>query len=53
MVDVSSNRNFDYELGLGDARMALELFRLVDDGEELAQNKVWGEVVNALEAELR
>ena len=52
VVDASTNRNFDYELGLGQRRIALELFRLVDDGEELARIRVWGEVVNALESEL-
>jgi hypothetical protein len=52
VVDPVSNRNFDYQLGLGDRRMALELFRLVNDQEELARDKVWSEVVHLLEREL-
>jgi hypothetical protein len=52
VVDPASNRNFDYELGLGERRMALELFRLANDEEELARDKVWSEVVHALEREL-
>ncbi len=52
VVDASTNRNFDYELGLNERRIALELFRLVADEDELARWRVWGEVVHALEAEL-
>lgn len=52
VVDPSTNRNFDYRLAFHERRMALELFRLVDDEEELAQSRVWSEIVNALEREL-
>ncbi len=52
VVDPTTNRNFDYQLGLGDRRIALELFRLVNDEEELARDKVWSEVVHLLEREL-
>jgi hypothetical protein len=49
VVDPATNRNFDYRLGLGERRIALELFRLVKDEAELARDRVWSEVVHALE----
>lgn len=52
VVDPATNRNFDYRLGLGERRIALELFRLVKDEAELARDRVWSEVVHALEREL-
>jgi len=52
VVDPATNRNFDYRLGLGERRLALELFRLVKDEDELARDRVWSEVVHALEYEL-
>lgn len=52
VVDPATNRNFDYQLSLSDRRIALELFRLVNDEEELAREKVWSEVVHLLEREL-
>jgi hypothetical protein len=52
VVDPATNRNFDYQLSLGARRIALELFRLVNDEEELARDKVWSEVVHLLEREL-
>ncbi len=52
VVDATTNRNFDYRLGLGERRIALELFRLVKDEAELARGKVWSEVVHSLEHEL-
>lgn len=52
VVDPATNRNFDYRLGLGERRIALELFRLVKDEAELARERVWSEVVHALEREL-
>ena len=52
VVHPATNRNFDYRLGLGERRMALELFRLVKDEAELARERVWSEVVHALEREL-
>ena len=48
-VGPATNRNFDYRLGPGERRIALELFRLVKDEAELARDRVWSEVVHALE----
>jgi hypothetical protein len=52
VVDPATNRNFDYRLGLGERRVALELFRLVKNEAELARDKVWSEVAHLLEREL-
>ncbi len=52
VVDAATGRNFDYQLARGDRRVALEIFRLIDDGEELARDRVWGEIVQLLKVEL-
>lgn len=52
VVDAASGRNFDYQLGSDERRIALEIFRLVEDQHDLARQKVWGEVVQLLKQEL-
>jgi hypothetical protein len=55
VVDPQTNRNYDYELGRTDADsppIALELFRLIENKQELARRKVWGEIVELLKNEL-
>jgi len=55
-VEVSDGKNFDYllEPGRGDSPpLALELFRLTPNGNELAQTRVWGQIVPELRAELQ
>src|SRR6266478_3732793 len=52
VVDVATKRNFDYQLGSSEKRIALELFRLVNDEKEVARDRVWSDVVHSLEREL-
>ena len=55
VVDAATGRNFDYELQCETAQqsIALEIFRLVDDEEEIARQKLWAKVANSIAAELR
>src|SRR5262249_32875562 len=49
-----NNRNYDYELSSqGKKPIALELVRLVDSEEQVAQHKLWATVANQIAAELR
>jgi hypothetical protein len=55
-VEVSDGKNFDYLLEPvrgGSPPLALELFRLTPRGNELAQTRVWGQIVAELRAELQ
>lgn len=47
----SCPRDFDFRLGLGERRMALELFRLTDSGASLAAQYTWIEIVTLIEKE--
>jgi len=54
-VEVNSvtHENFDYQLQSQDgAKIAVELFRLIESGEELARQKVFSEFVEKLKTEL-
>src|SRR5262249_14648223 len=53
VVDPITNENFDYQLTsiIGD-KIAVEIFRLIESGEELASGKVWSQVVALLKHEL-
>jgi len=53
VVDPETNINFDYELQIGNKLIALELFRLVDDKEEIKRSKLWTEITNKVVGELR
>jgi hypothetical protein len=53
VVDAATNRNFDYQLSSADSHIALEVFRLVENEEELANEKLWSTVANQIAAELR
>lgn len=54
IVDVVTGRNFDYELRSGTKQgIALEIFRLLDSGEEVARQKLWARVANSIASELR
>lgn len=54
VVDSDTGRNFDYQLLSTEQRqIALEIFRLVDDEEEIAQQRLWSTVANSIAAELR
>ena len=53
VVDKQSNRYFDYRLQCRDEFIALELFRLVENEQDLARNKIWSTVANGIAAELR
>jgi len=49
----SSKKDFDYQLeDAGGRKVAVEIFRLVEDGKALAKEKVWSEVVGVLKDEL-
>lgn len=52
VVDRSTGRNFDYLLGSGEKRIALEIFRLVESEAELARQRKWSDVVDALKSEM-
>ena len=53
VVNPATNENFDYQLQTQDgAKIAVELFRLVESGEELARQKVFGSFIQELKKEL-
>jgi hypothetical protein len=48
-VPVASGRNYDYELtGTDGAKMAVELFRLVESEAEIKQSRAWSRVIQKL-----
>jgi hypothetical protein len=51
-VNEQTGKDFDFQLGLDDHRMALELFRLTDDGPSIAAQYAWIEIVTLIEKEL-
>jgi hypothetical protein len=53
VVDKQTNRNFDYQLQRGTDFIALEIFRLVENREEIIRSKSWSTIANAIAAELR
>jgi hypothetical protein len=53
VVDVQTNRNFDYQLQCGLDFIALEIFRLVERPEEIIRSKSWSTIANSIAAELR
>jgi hypothetical protein len=53
VVDERTNRNFDYQLKSGTDFIALEIFRLVENRDEIIRNKLWSTIANAIAAELR
>src|SRR5712691_1457421 len=53
VVDKQTNRNFDYQLQCGAEFIALEIFRLVENREEIIRSKSWSTIANAIAAELR
>lgn len=53
VVNPATNENFDYQLQNQDgAKIAVELFRLVEDGKELGRQKVFGTFLEQLKKEL-
>lgn len=49
----SSPKDFDYQLqNSAGLKLAVEIFRLVEDGKELARDRVWADVVRMLKDEL-
>src|SRR5450631_3981858 len=51
--DASSKKDFDYQIqDAGGPKVAVEIFRLVEDGKELGRQKVWSDVVHLLKKEL-
>jgi hypothetical protein len=50
-VNEQTGKDFDFQLGLDDRRMALELFRLTDDGPTIAAQYTWIEIVTLIERE--
>ncbi len=53
VVNPATNENFDYQLQTQDgAKIAVELFRLIESGEELARQKVFGSFIQELKKEL-
>jgi hypothetical protein len=53
VVESETNRNFDYQLQCGTEFIALEIFRLVENSEEIIRSKSWSTIANAIAAELR
>ncbi|KKQ87533.1 MAG: hypothetical protein UT09_C0014G0015 [Parcubacteria group bacterium GW2011_GWF2_38_8] len=52
-VDSTTHENFDYQLQSQDGtKIAVELFRLVEDGKELGRKKVFGSFIEQLKKEL-
>lgn len=53
VVDPTTGENFDYQLisSSGD-KVAVEIFRLVESGSELASEKVWSQIVTLLKQKL-
>ncbi|MEO6544232.1 MAG: hypothetical protein ABIP05_09320, partial [Nitrospiraceae bacterium] len=53
VVDPTTNENFDYQLTSStDNQIAIEIFRFVESGEDLASDKVLSQVVALLKEEL-
>jgi hypothetical protein len=53
VVDPATNENFDYQLTSNTGnQIAVEIFRLVESGDDLAGDKVWSQVVALLKEEL-
>jgi hypothetical protein len=52
LVDPLTRENFDFQLALGDRRIALELFRLVESEPELADRVAWDGFTNLLRNEM-
>ena len=53
VVDPTTNENFDYQLTSNTGnQIAVEIFRLVESGDDLASDKVWSQVVALLKEEL-
>ncbi|MGB2621393.1 MAG: hypothetical protein WA857_13125 [Candidatus Acidiferrum sp.] len=50
-VNEQTGKDFDFQLGLGDRRVALEMFRLTDDGPTLAAQYTWIEIAMLIERE--
>src|SRR4029077_3934583 len=50
-VEPGTRKNFDFQLAFGKRRMALELFRLTEDGATLAAQYTWIEIATAIERE--
>jgi hypothetical protein len=50
-VNEETRKDFDFQLGLDNRRMALEMFRLTDDGPALAAQYTWIEIANLIEKE--
>src|SRR5947208_8386830 len=53
VVDKQTNRNFDYQLQSETEFIALEIFRLVENREEIIRSKSWSTIANSVAAELR
>ncbi len=53
VVNPSTGENFDYQLQTQDGtKVAVEIFRLVESGEDLAKWKIWRSVIDHLKNEL-
>ena len=50
-VSEETGNDFDFQLGLADRRMALELFRLTNDGPTIAAQHTWIEIATLIERE--
>src|SRR5437879_1464449 len=50
-VNEQTGKDFDFQLGLDGRRMALELFRLTDNGPTMAAQYTWIEIANLIEKE--
>src|SRR5260370_36770364 len=50
-VNEETRKDFDFQLGLDNRRMALEMFRLTDDGPTLAAQYTWIEIAKLIERE--
>jgi hypothetical protein len=53
VVDKQTNRNFDYQLQCATDFIALEIFRLIENRDEIIRSKAWSTIANAIAAELR
>jgi hypothetical protein len=48
-----TGENFDYQIESPEGdKIAVEIFRLIESGEDLARGKIWGRVIQLLKAEL-
>jgi len=52
VVDPETNKNFDYQIESEGKLMAVEIFRFIDNGADIARSKAWQEIATKIADEL-